>query len=74
MTKGVVSVCDGAMGGGGLYSTLGNRDCQLMSRSILKDFTDEALTISAGYLFQNGTAGTLKAYWRRRILMKLQGN
>ncbi len=36
--------------------TLGNRDCQRESRSALKDFTDDALTISAGSLFQNGTA------------------
>ncbi len=28
--------------------TSGNRDCQLASRSALKDFTDEALMISAG--------------------------
>ncbi len=34
--------------GGGLY---GNRVCQLASRSVLKDFTDDALTISAGSLF-----------------------
>ncbi len=36
--------------------TSGNRDCQRASRSALKDFTDDALTISAGSLFQNGTA------------------
>ncbi len=28
--------------------TSGNRDCQRASRSALKDFTDDALTISAG--------------------------
>ncbi len=28
--------------------TSGNRDCQWLSWSILKDFTEEALTISAG--------------------------
>ncbi len=44
----------------------GNRDCQLASRSVLKDFTEDALTISAGNLFQNGTARMAKAYWRRR--------
>ncbi len=27
--------------------TSGNRDCQWASRSILKDFTEDALTISA---------------------------
>ncbi len=36
--------------------TSGNRDYQRASRSALKDFTDDALTISAGSLFQNGTA------------------
>ncbi len=30
--------------------TSGNRDCQRASRSALKDFTDDALTISAGSL------------------------
>ncbi len=35
-----------------------NRDCQLKSRSVLKDFTDDALTISAGSLFQSGAART----------------
>ncbi len=36
--------------------TSGNRDCQRASMSALKDFTDDALTISAGSLFQNGPA------------------
>ncbi len=36
--------------------TSGNRDCQWASRSVLKDFTKEALTISAGNLFKNFTA------------------
>ncbi len=44
-----------------------NRDCQWVSRSALKDFTDDALTISAGSLFQNGTARMVKANWRRRV-------
>ncbi len=35
--------------------TSGNRDCQRASRSALKDLTDDALTISAGSLFENGT-------------------
>ncbi len=47
--------------------TSGNRDCQRASRSALKDFTDDALTISAGSLFQNGTAQMVKANWRRRV-------
>ncbi len=38
--------------------TLGNRDCQLVSRGVLKDFTDDSLIISAGSLFLNG----MKAY------------
>ncbi len=33
-----------------------NRDCQSASRSILKDFTDEALTISAGTVFDDYNA------------------
>ncbi len=32
--------------------TSGNRNCQRASRSALKDFTDDALTIPAGSLFQ----------------------
>ncbi len=47
----------------------GNRDCQWSSRSALKDFAENALTISAGSLFQNGTARSLKAYWRRRVIL-----
>ncbi len=38
--------------------TSGNKDCQRASRSSLKDFTDNALPVSAGSLFQNGTART----------------
>ncbi len=37
-------------------STLGNRDCHWEPRSVLKDFAEDALTISAGSLFQNRTA------------------
>ncbi len=47
--------------------TSGNRDCQRASRSALKDFTDDALTISAGSLFQNGTARKVKANWRKDV-------
>ncbi len=47
--------------------TSGNRDCQWASRSALKDFTEDALTISAGNLFQNGTARMVKANWQRRV-------
>ncbi len=42
--------------------TLGNRDCQLASRSALTEFTEDALTTSAGSLFHNVTARMLKAY------------
>ncbi len=41
--------------------TAGNRDCQWDPRSVLKDFTKDALTVSAGSLFQNGTARIVKA-------------
>ncbi len=47
--------------------TLGNRDSQWASRSVLKDFTEAALTISVGSLFQNGTARIAKANWGRRV-------
>ncbi len=47
--------------------TSGNRDCQRASRSALKDFTEEALTISTGRSFQIGTARMVKANWRRRV-------
>ncbi len=47
--------------------TSGNRDCQRASSSALKDFTDDALTISAGSLFQNGTARMVRANWRRNV-------
>ncbi len=50
----------------GLKGTSGNRDYRWASRSALKDFTDDALTISAGSLFQNGPAQMVKADWRRR--------
>ncbi len=42
--------------------TLGNRDCQLASRGVLKDFNGDALSTSAGRLFHNVTARMLKAY------------
>ncbi len=40
----------------GYMGALGNRDCELEYRSVLKDFTDDVLTIAAGNLFQNGIA------------------
>ncbi len=45
--------------------TSGNRACQRASRGTLKDFTEDALKISAGSLFQNGTARMVKANWRK---------
>ncbi len=45
----------------------GNRNCQWSTRSVLKDFTEDALTISVGSLFQIGTARIVKAHWRRRV-------
>ncbi len=47
--------------------TSGNKGCQWRSSSVLKDFTEDALTISAGSLFHNGTALIVKANWRRRV-------
>ncbi len=47
--------------------TSGNRDCQWASRSVLKDFTEDALTISAGSLLQNETVRMVKANWPRRV-------
>ncbi len=46
--------------------TSGNSDCQWVFKSAWKDFTDDALTISAGNLFPNGTARIVKVNWRRR--------
>ncbi len=40
----------------GYMGTSGNRDCQWVSRSVFKDFTEDALTNAAGSLFRNGTA------------------
>ncbi len=51
----------------GYMGTSGNRDCQWASRNVLKDFTEDALAISAGSLFQNGTARMVKKNWRRRV-------
>ncbi len=40
-----------------------NMDCQLASRSVLKDFTGDALLFSSGNLFQKGTAGMVFSCW-----------
>ncbi len=47
--------------------TSGNSDCQWASGGAVKDFTEDALAISAGNLFQNGTARTVKAKCRRCV-------
>ncbi len=38
----------------------GNSDCQWTSRSVLKDFTEDALTFSGDCLFRHGTARIVK--------------
>ncbi len=53
--------------GGGLDEYFGVRDSQWASRRVLMDFTEDALTISADSLFQNGTARIVRAKWRRRV-------
>ncbi len=45
-----------AVEGGGLYGYLIEPYSQLASRSVLNDFTDDALTIPAGNIFKNGTS------------------
>ncbi len=40
--------------GGGLDGYFGEPGCQWASRSVLKDFIEDALTVSAGSLFQKG--------------------
>ncbi len=42
----------GVIRGGWLYGYSGNRDRHLASRSALKDFTDDALSMSADSSFQ----------------------
>ncbi len=48
----LVNVCrgNGLWAEVGYMGTSGNRDCQLAYGSVLKDFIDDALTISAGGL------------------------
>ncbi len=49
----------------GYMGASGNRDSQLASRNALNDLTGDALIISTGSIFQNGSARMLAAYWRR---------
>ncbi len=69
---GHVNVCrgNGLWEGVGYMGTSGNRDSQLASRSVLKDFTDDALTISAGSLIQDGTARTMHCIRCSIVLVK----
>ncbi len=53
------------MGSGVLREGVMNTSGKLTSRSVLKDFTDNALTISADNLLRRETAQTLNACWRR---------
>ncbi len=57
-------------GGGGLYGYF--RDSQLASRSVSNDITGDALAISAGILFQNGT-GRMKKSWIKETLHGVRG-
>ncbi len=52
--------------------TSGNGQCQWASRSVLKDFPEDALTISAGSLFRNGTVRIVKAC-TASLLVELEG-
>ncbi len=45
--------------GVGYTNFSGNKDREFASKSALKDFTVDELTIAAGSLFQNGTARAL---------------
>ncbi len=47
--------------------TSGNRDCQWPSRSVLKYFTEDALNISCGSLFQDVPARLVKENLPRRV-------
>ncbi len=52
----------GCWGGVSYLGTLGNRDCQLAPRSVLKDFFEDAFTTSADTIFLNGTTRKMKTY------------
>ncbi len=54
-------------GGDGLYGYFWEQGRHWASKSFLKDFAEDALTISAGSLFHNGPDWMLKACWRRRV-------
>ncbi len=55
------------VGGGGLDGYFGEQGLPAGIQECLERFHDDALTISAGSLFQNGTALMVKANWRRRV-------
>ncbi len=48
---------------GGHLGASGNSDSQFASKMVLNDFTGDALIISAGSLFKNGTSRMLKVHW-----------
>ncbi len=47
--------------------TSGEQGLPVGIHSVLKDFIEGALTISAGILFKNGAARIVNANWRRRV-------
>ncbi len=59
--------------GGGLYGYFGEQGLPAGIQECLERFQDDALTISAGSLFQNGTARMVKANWRRRDSIAVGG-
>ncbi len=64
------------MGGGGLYGCFRNRGCQLASRSVLNDFTDDALTITFRQFipkWHSPDAETVLVTLRASLLMELIG-
>ncbi len=64
-----INVCrgNGLLGEVSYLGTLGNKDWQLVPRSVLKDFSDDAFPTSVSNLFLNGTTRMLKPYWRWRV-------
>ncbi len=53
--------------GGGLDGYFVEQGLPVGIQECLERFPEEALTISAGSLFQNETARIVKANWRRRV-------
>ncbi len=55
------------MGGAGLDKYFAEQGLPMGMKDVLKDFTEDALTISAGSLFKNEAARMTNANWRRRV-------